>query len=84
MSNVKTAISIHQSLFEQVDALAQEMDISRSRLFVLAVEDFMQRRQNHRLLEAINDAYTNLPESEDQSLRRQRRQQHRQMVEGEW
>ncbi|RLT38945.1 MAG: CopG family transcriptional regulator [Chloroflexi bacterium] len=84
MSNVKTAISIQQSLFEQVDSLAQEMEISRSRLFVLAMEDFMQRRQNQRLLKAINHAYADLPEPSEENLRRQLRQQHRRMVEGEW
>lgn len=84
MSNVKTAISMQQSLFEQVDSLAQEMEISRSRLFVLAMEDFMQRRQNRHLLEAINHAYADLPELDEESLRRQMRQQHRRMVEGEW
>ena len=55
MANVKTAISLQQALFEQVDTLAQELQISRSRLFVLAVEDFIQRYQNRQLLEAINE-----------------------------
>ena len=84
MANVKTAISLQQSLFEQVDALAQEMEISRSRLFVLAVEAFIQRYQNRQLLEAINEAYADLPDPEEQALRRQMHQQHRQMVEGQW
>jgi metal-responsive CopG/Arc/MetJ family transcriptional regulator len=84
MTNVKTAISLQQSLFEQVEALAQELQISRSRLFVLAVEAFIQRYQNRQLLAAINEAYDDLPDSEEQSLRHQRRQQHRQMVEGQW
>ncbi len=30
MANVKTAISMQQSLFEQVDALAQELEVSKS------------------------------------------------------
>lgn len=84
MANVKTAISLQQSLFEQVDALAQELEISRSRLFVLAVEAFIQRYQNRQLLEAINEAYADSPGPEEQALRHQMRQQHRQMVEGQW
>jgi len=75
---------MQQSLFEEVDALAQELEVSRSRLFVLAVEDFIQRHHNRRLLEAINEAYIDLPDSEERALRRQMRLQHRQMVEGEW
>ena len=84
MANVKTAISLQQSLFEQVDALAQEMQISRSRLFALAAEEFIQHHQNQKLLEAINDAYADLPDVGEQSLRHKMRQQHRQLVEGQW
>lgn len=85
MANVKTAISLQQPLFEQVDALAQELQIPRSRLFVLAVEAFIQRHQNRQLLEAINEAYGDLPDTtEEQALRDRMRQQHGQMVEGQW
>lgn len=84
MANVKTAISMQQSLFEEVDALAQELELSRSRLFVLAVEEFIQRHHNRRLQEAVDAAYDDLPESDEQALRRQRRLKHRQMLEGQW
>ena len=84
MANVKTAISLQRSLFEQVDAMAQELQISRSRLFALAVEAFIQRYQNRKLLEAINEAYGDLPDPEERALRDRMRQQHRQMVEGQW
>jgi len=84
MASIKTAISIQKPLFEQVDALAHELQISRSRLFVLAVEDFIQRYQNQKLLEAINAAYDDLPDPEEQTLRHKKRQQHRQLVEGQW
>jgi hypothetical protein len=84
MTNVKTAISIQKSLFEQAEALAHAMNISRSRLFALAVEDFIQRYQNQRLLEQINAAYEDAPTPEEQALLRRMRRQHRQMVESEW
>ncbi|UCC89114.1 MAG: hypothetical protein JSV81_07340 [Anaerolineales bacterium] len=84
MANVKTAISLQQSLFERVDALAQELQISRSRLFVLAVEEFIQRYQSQKLLDAINDAYDDLPDPEEQAVRHKMRQRHRQLVEGQW
>ena len=84
MANVKTAISIQQSLFEQAEALARELHISRSRLFALAVVDFMQRYENQRLLERINDAYADTTTPEEQALLRRMRRQQRQMVEGEW
>ena len=84
MANVKTAISLQQPLFEQIEALAEELQISRSRLFTLAAEAFIQHHQNQKLLAAINDAYDDLPDAGEQSLRHKMRQQHRQLVEGQW
>jgi metal-responsive CopG/Arc/MetJ family transcriptional regulator len=84
MANVKTAVSLRKDLFEQVEALANEMKISRSRLFVLALEEFLRRHQNQQLLEQINAAYDEAPEPSEQALRRRMRRQHRQIVEGEW
>jgi metal-responsive CopG/Arc/MetJ family transcriptional regulator len=37
MATVKTAISLQESLFEQVNELAEELQMPRSHLFVLAV-----------------------------------------------
>ncbi len=84
MANVKTAISIPESLFEQVEMLARQAQISRSRLFVLAVEEFVRRHENQELLKAINAAYEDLPSAEEQVYRQRMRQKHRNLVEGQW
>ena len=84
MDNVKTAISIQKPLFEQAQDLARKMNISRSRLFVLALEEYIRRQQNRELLEQINAAYADEPDSAEQTLRRKTRRLHRQLVEGEW
>lgn len=83
MANVKTAVSIDEPLFERAEALAREMRISRSRLFVLALEDYIRRRENQRLLKEINEAYGDGPDVTEQALQRRMRRQHRQIVEGE-
>lgn len=84
MTNVKTAISLQQSLFEQAEALADELKISRSRLFSLALEDFLRRSHNQQLLEKLNAAYEDVADAKEQTLRRHMRSQHRRIVEGEW
>jgi len=84
MANIKTAISLQRDLFEQIDTLAKEMQLSRSRFFALAAEEFIKRHQNQRLLEAINDAYDDLPDAQERSLHNAVRQHHKQMVEGQW
>lgn len=83
-NNIKTAISLQKSLFDQVEVLAHELKISRSRLFVLALEEFVQRHQNQQLLEQINLAYDDLPDPTEQEYLARMQSQHRQIVEGEW
>lgn len=84
MPTVKTAISLRKSLFERVDELAQELDIPRSHVFVLAVEEFIQRHENRKLLKAINEVYEESLDREEELHRDRVRQQHRKMVQGQW
>ncbi|MCB0155562.1 MAG: CopG family transcriptional regulator [Anaerolineae bacterium] len=84
MANVKTAISIDKSLFEQVNKLADKLEVSRSHLFVLAVEEFIQRYENEQLLRQLNQAYDDLPLADEEQLFAGRRSSHRNLVEGEW
>ena len=83
MANVKTAISLQQSLFERVKQLARDLDVPRSRVFVLALEEFIRRHENRHLLKRINAAYEDSSESEGKRLRQMRRS-HRRIVKGEW
>ena len=50
MPNIKTAISIEKPIFDQVNDLAKNLKISRSRLFVLAAQEYIQRHNNLRIL----------------------------------
>lgn len=84
MSNVKTAISLDEALFHEVEGLAQELKIPRSRVFALALEDFIRRRQNQRLLQENNTACEGLPEPGERNLVRGMRRRHWKIVEGEW
>ena len=83
MPNVKTAISLPESLFEQAEAVAGEMKVSRSRLMALALEEFINRHQNRQLLEKINAAYEEPLDEEEQALLRSMSRYHRRIVEGE-
>ncbi len=85
MTIVKTAISIQKNLFQKAEEIAKEMKISRSRLFVLAVEEFIRRYQNKLLLEDINQAYSDgLDEKEQVELRRMQRKSAQSMKDNEW
>jgi metal-responsive CopG/Arc/MetJ family transcriptional regulator len=85
MTIVKTAISIQKSLFQRAEEIAKEMKISRSRLFVLAVEDFIRRYQNRLLLEEINQAYADGPDEKEQDdMRRMQRKSVKSIKAVEW
>ena len=65
MPTVKTAISLDQNLFEKVNHFAEELHVSRSRLFALAIEDYMKSKENQMLLEQLNTAYSDFPDEEE-------------------
>jgi metal-responsive CopG/Arc/MetJ family transcriptional regulator len=84
MQAIKTAISIEKNLFEQADNLARTMKVSRSKLFVIALQDYIEHQKNKDMLAQINAAYADEPDTTEQTLRRKSRQQHRRIVGGEW
>jgi metal-responsive CopG/Arc/MetJ family transcriptional regulator len=84
MASIKTAISIEKDLFDQAEDLAHEMNVSRSRLFVLALEEYISHYQNQRLLKEINAAYDEEPGASEVTYSRKMKRTHRQIVEGEW
>lgn len=84
MQAIKTAISIEKDLFEQAEKMARSMKVSRSKLFVIALQDFIEHQKNKELLAQINAAYADEPDTSEQTLRRKSRRQHRRVVEGEW
>jgi len=84
MGSIKTAISIDEPLFEQVENLAHELNISRSRIFAMAVTEFIQRHRNQQLLEAINAAYDDVPEISEESLQSKMRSKQLKMVRDQW
>ena len=84
MANIKTAISLQKALFDQVEALAHEKKVSRSRVFVLALEDYLRREQNRKLAEQIDAVYGGEPDPAEEALRRKMKRQLRERVEGGW
>ncbi len=84
METIKTAISIQKPLFDEAENLARKMKISRSRLFVLALEDYIGHQRNRELFAQVNTAYADNPDLGDRTLHRKVRRSHRRIVEGEW
>ncbi len=54
--NIKTAISIDEKLFEQVNMMASKLKVSRSYLFKTVIEEFIERHDNQQL-HHLNQSY---------------------------
>jgi len=78
-------IPIDQSLLDDTQALAKELDISWSRLITIALGDFVRRyRGRKELTDRINMAYADAPDAEEARLQEGMRATQRKLVEGEW
>lgn len=82
-TSVKTAISMQEELFKKVNKLAGELHVSRSRLFVMAVQDFIKKKESHNLLSQINNAFSDLPDSDEIKIQSKMRQKQAKKLERE-
>lgn len=54
---MKTAISLPDPIFEQAEALAQQLGISRSELYTKALQAYLKRHNHDRILLKLNQVY---------------------------
>jgi len=83
MPGVKTAISLEENLFNQISQLANDMHVSRSKLFTLAVKDFLKKQESNKLLTQLNAAYSDTSSEEEKSISKAMHRKQRQIAEQE-
>jgi predicted transcriptional regulator len=81
---MKTAISIDDGLLQEADETARLMGLSRSRLFALAVGDFLQRQRREQMLLRLNEVYAEGMESAQTPLLKGIKAKVRRAVEETW
>ncbi len=82
-SSVKTAISMQKELFDAVNKLAKKLQISRSKFFAVAVQDYIQRNESKDLLLKINKAFSDYPDSNEIKLHNKMKSKHGKNLERE-
>ena len=65
---MKTAISLDGQLLEEADRAARQMGLSRSRLFSIAVQEYLRHRSQEQQLEELNRVYAGKPDSAERRL----------------
>jgi len=78
---MKTAISIPDSVFKQVEQFARRWKWSRSRVFAVAVAEFLARRSPDAITEAMNKVCDELGSTIDPFVERAAR---RRLKETPW
>jgi metal-responsive CopG/Arc/MetJ family transcriptional regulator len=81
---MKTAISIEDGLLREADETARLMGLSRSRLFALAVDDFLQHQRKERMLLQLNEVYAGGIEPTEKRLLNSIKAKVRPTVKGRW
>jgi metal-responsive CopG/Arc/MetJ family transcriptional regulator len=67
---MKTAISIPDKVFDSADLLAKKMKLSRSQLYVKAIEEFVSEHARMSVREKLDEVYSAVPSRLDPSLAR--------------
>jgi metal-responsive CopG/Arc/MetJ family transcriptional regulator len=80
MTHVKTAVSIEESLFREAESLAENMKVSRSKLFAAAISEFISKYKNQQLLSEINAAYDDAPDKQEKNKLEAMRGKQRQLL----
>jgi metal-responsive CopG/Arc/MetJ family transcriptional regulator len=55
---MKTAISIPDTIFDEAEALAARLGISRSELYATAVARFVEEQKSESITDALNEVYS--------------------------
>lgn len=67
---MKTAVSMPDDLFEEAEAAARRLRVSRSELYAKAIADFVKRLDANTITERLNDVYSHGPAKVDSVLQR--------------
>ena len=66
---MKTALSIPDEIFREVEKFAEEHHYSRSEVSVIAVKEFLKKLESKKLFDALNNAYSDIESPEEKILR---------------
>jgi metal-responsive CopG/Arc/MetJ family transcriptional regulator len=61
---MKTAISLSDELFEKAEKTARYMGMPRSRLFVVALEDYISKHNGEMITNKLNEVYEKINQDE--------------------
>ena len=73
---MKTAISVPDDVFREVEKVAKERHSSRSEVIVAALREYLERRKSGALLKALNEAYGTAETAEEYEVRQKAKKRY--------
>jgi predicted transcriptional regulator len=83
-TSVRVAISENRDIFRQSERLARRLRVTRSRLYSMAMQEFLRRHENDELLARFNDAYADGPDPEEKAWLDAALLQAARLAKGQW
>ncbi len=80
---MKTAISIPDDLFKDIDKLAKKLQCSRNQLLANAARDFVEKQKNRDILDAIYKAYSENETEQGVTLRQNSKKHYAKLLKEE-
>ena len=65
---MKTAISLPDPIFEQAEDLAKQLGMSRSELYLRALEAYLQKYNRAQIASKLNEVYSKQPSELDPAM----------------
>ena len=82
---MKTAVSIPDEVFEDLRRVAEEHNVSRSKVITEALRDYIGKWNDRKLLAALNDAYSDVESVREKNLRKQAKKYYgRKVLKDRW
>jgi len=80
---MKTAISVPDDVFREVEKVAKERHASRSKVIVAALREYLERQRSGDLLNALNEAYGTAETAGEYEVRQKGKKRYRKALRGE-
>jgi len=71
---MKTAVSIPDEIFKEVEKFAKEHKYSKSKVVTVAIGEFLERIKSKQLLDALNEIYSDIESTDDAIVRKKAKQ----------
>jgi hypothetical protein len=67
---MKTAISIPDKLFQEIDEVARKQNCSRSAILAIATREYLERAKSRAMLDTLDEVYSETESSSAMEMRK--------------